>query len=131
VAQLPLEMADTVAAFIGAACVPRNAWHSSGTLERAEAILAAHPEVASSDIHTAAILGDAAAVRRFLVLDACNATTKGGAYGWDALTHLCFFEVSASRSQEIRRFRCVGEGAVGCWSEREYRLDGVGSRPAS
>jgi len=90
VAQLPLEMADTVAAFIGAACAPRDAMHSSGTLGRAEAILATHPAVANADIHTAAILGDAATVRRFLSLDSRNATAKGGPYGWDALTHLCF-----------------------------------------
>jgi hypothetical protein len=70
VAQLPLEMADRVAAFNAAACAPRDAGHSSRTLESAEAILAAHLEVASSDIHAAAILGDAVAVRRFLVLDA-------------------------------------------------------------
>src|SRR4030095_11112783 len=55
-----------------------------------EAILADHPEVASSNIYTAAILGDDAAVRRFLALDARNATAKGGPRGWDALTHLCF-----------------------------------------
>jgi ankyrin repeat protein len=81
---------DPVAAFIVAACVPRDALHSSGTLERAAAILAAHPEVRNSDIHTAAILGDAAAVRRFLAHDAGHAAAKGGPYGWDALTHLCF-----------------------------------------
>jgi ankyrin repeat protein len=79
-----------VAAFIEAACVPRDSLHSSGTLERAEAILAAHPEVRNSDIHTAAILGDAEAVGRFLALDRRNATAKGGPYDWDALTHLCF-----------------------------------------
>jgi hypothetical protein len=50
VAQLPLNTGDPRAAFIDAAT-----WH--GTLEPAEAILAAHPELASSDIHTAAILG--------------------------------------------------------------------------
>src|SRR5947199_4761983 len=76
-------MSDPRAAFIEAAV-----WH--GTLERAEAILAAHPEIASSDIHSAAILGDDAAVRRFLELDRANATAKGGPRGWDALTHLCF-----------------------------------------
>ncbi|HVT56904.1 MAG TPA: ankyrin repeat domain-containing protein [Thermoanaerobaculia bacterium] len=74
---------DPRAAFIEA-CV----WH--GSLERAEAILAEHPEVASSDVHTAAVLGDDAAVRRFLALDTANATSKGGPQGWDALTHLCF-----------------------------------------
>jgi len=105
VAQLRLEMADTVAAFIRAACVPRDAGHSSGTLERAEAILAAHPEVASSNIYTAAILGDAAAVRRFLVLDARNATAKAGPYGWDALTHLCF-------SRYLRLDRARSDGFV-------------------
>ena len=81
---------NPVAAFIEAACVPRDSLHSSGTLERAEAILAAHPEVRNSDIHTAAILGDAAAVRQFLALDARSATAKGGPFDWDALTYLCF-----------------------------------------
>ena len=81
---------DPLTAFIEAACVPLDSGHASGTLERAEAMLAAHPEIASSDIHTAAILGDDAAVRRFLAFDAGNATVKGGPRGWDALTHLCF-----------------------------------------
>jgi ankyrin repeat protein len=81
---------DPVAAFIVAACVPRDASHISGTLERAEAILAAHPSVANANIHTAAILGDPSGARRFLALDARNATVKGGPHGWDALTHLCF-----------------------------------------
>ena len=83
-------MSDPQAAFVEAACAPRESGHASGTLERAEAILAAHPEVAGSDIHTAAILGDDTAVHRFLQRDPRNATSKGGPYGWDALTHLCF-----------------------------------------
>jgi len=83
-------MADPLAAFIEAACVPLDAGHGSGTLDGAAAILAAHPDVATGDIHAAAILGDDAAVRRFLALDRANATVKGGPRGWDALTHLCF-----------------------------------------
>jgi ankyrin repeat protein len=81
---------DPVAGFIAAACVPRDASHASGTLETAEAILAAHPEIAKSNIHTAAILGDYGAVRGFLKRNARSATAKGGPHGWDALTHLCF-----------------------------------------
>jgi ankyrin repeat protein len=94
-------MADTedpAAAFIDAAL-----WH--GTLERAQAILDAHPEIAGSDIHTAAILGDDAAVRRFLELDPANATAKGGPRGWDALTHLCF-------SKYLRLDRSRSDGFV-------------------
>jgi ankyrin repeat protein len=96
---------DPREAFIEAACVPRDSGHASGTLERAEAILAAHPGVASSDIHTAAILGADADVRRFLAVNPRNATAKGGPYGWDALTHLCF-------SRYLRLDRARSDGLV-------------------
>jgi ankyrin repeat protein len=102
-ASFAASVSNPVAAFIEAACVPRDAWHSSGTLERAEAVLAAHPSVASADIYTSAILGDAAGMRRFLTLDARQATAKGGPYGWDALTHLCF-----SRYLRLDRSRSEG-----------------------
>jgi hypothetical protein len=47
-----------------AAFIDASLWH--GSLNRCVAILASHPEVAGSDIHSAAILVDDAAVRRFL-----------------------------------------------------------------
>ena len=75
--------------FIVAACVPRSA-HAAGTFEVAEAILAAHPEVAAGDIYAAAILGDSPTVRRLLADDGGRATAPGGPNGWDALTYLCF-----------------------------------------
>jgi len=70
------------------AFIQASVWH--GSLEKAEAILASHPEVGSGDIHVAAILGDEVSVRRFLALDGANATVKSGPLEWDALTHLCF-----------------------------------------
>jgi ankyrin repeat protein len=63
-------------------------WH--GPLTKANAILAEHPEIAGSDIYTAALLGDDAAVRNFIAADPASATAKGGPRGWDALTYLCF-----------------------------------------
>jgi len=93
-----IETPDPPAAFLEA-----SVWH--GSLDRAEAILAAHPEIASSDIHTAAILGDDSGVRRFLALDPGNATAKGGPHGWDALTHLCF-------SKYLRLHRARTDGFV-------------------
>jgi ankyrin repeat protein len=95
--------AEPVAAFIVAACAPLDSGHSSGTLDRAQEILARHPEVATGSVHTAAILGDDATVRRFVELDPANATAKGGPHGWDALTHLCF-----SRYLKIDRTRTDG-----------------------
>lgn len=95
--------ADPTMAFIEAACVPRDAWHATGTLDLAESLLAADPGVASRDLHAAAVLGDDVTVRRFLALDPQQATAKGGPYGWDALTHLCF-----SRYLKLDRTRSDG-----------------------
>lgn len=96
---------DTRTAFIEAACVPLEGGHASGNLESAEALLAAYPEIAGADIHTAAILGDDAAVRRFLERDPASATATGEPRGWDALTHLCF-------SRYLRLDRARSEGFV-------------------
>jgi ankyrin repeat protein len=68
--------------------IDASVWH--GSLDRAREILAAHPEIASSDIYTAALLGDHEAVAGFLEKDRANATAKGGPRNWDALTYLCF-----------------------------------------
>jgi ankyrin repeat protein len=97
-------LADPAAAFIEAACVPRDG-HSSGTLEQAETILARYPHVAAASIYTAAILADEAAVRAFLADDSKSATVKGGPRGWDALTHLCF-------SRYLRVDRARGDAFV-------------------
>src|SRR5256885_6753779 len=101
-------MAETdgpVPASIQAACVPLDAGHASGTLDQAESIRAAHPDVASNSIYTAAILGNDAAVRRFLEIDPQSATEKGGPRGWDALTYLCF-------SRYLRLDRARSDGFV-------------------
>lgn len=84
------ETAGPTLAFIEAACVPRDAWHATGTLERAELLLASHPGVASRDIN--------AAGSRYLKLDhtrsegfvrAATALLDAGASpntGWDGAT---------------------------------------------
>jgi len=76
--------------FLLAATVPIDGWHGGGDLAEAEALLAAHPNLPSHSIHAAAVLGDSAAVTRFLQREPGLATTPGGPHGWDPLTHLCF-----------------------------------------
>jgi ankyrin repeat protein len=102
--------------------IEASVWH--GSLECGEAILAAHPQVASIDIHVAAILGDAGAVRRFLALDPSAATARGDPLGWDALTHLCFsnyLRLDPTRSdgfvRAARELLDAGAGAgTGFWN---------------
>jgi ankyrin repeat protein len=84
-------VSEFVDAFIKAACIPMDgSWHSTGGIDRARGILSKHPELATSNIFTAAVLGNDSAVRQFLQGDSGQATSKGGPYGWDALTYLCF-----------------------------------------
>lgn len=76
------DTSDLRTAFIRAAT-----WH--GSLEGAQALVAAHPEVAGRDIHTAAILGDAAAVRRFIAQDPASVRVTSGPHDADPLVYLC------------------------------------------
>ncbi len=100
---------SAVADFLAAACVPHGPGggsHASGTLERAEAIRTAHPNLGAEDLYAAAALGEAETVRRFLALDPGHATRKGGPFGWDALTYLCFsryLRLDPSRSEGLVR----------------------------
>ncbi|AXC15139.1 Ankyrin [Acidisarcina polymorpha] len=94
------------AAFIEAACVPLDESHSSGTLEAANAILSNDPEVVTSSIYAAAVVGELAAVQRFLLLNSSLATAKGGPRNWDPLTYLCFsryLRIDHGRSDSLVR----------------------------
>ena len=87
----PMSDSELANALIQAACVPMDgAGHATGTLDRARSLLADNPHIATANIHTAAALGNDSAVRQFIQVEPANATRKGGPYGWDALTHLCF-----------------------------------------
>ena len=85
-----LEERNPTDAFVEAASVNRSGWHGGGDLKRAEMILSRHSEVRTANIYCAAVLGDADAMRAELARDVSRANAKGGPYGWDALTYLCF-----------------------------------------
>ncbi|MGH7712010.1 MAG: ankyrin repeat domain-containing protein [Gemmatimonadaceae bacterium] len=90
---------DVRAAFIEAAV-----WH--GTLDAAEAMLAKHPDLATRDIFTTAILGDDVRVRRFLAQDPKNATAKNGPHAVEPLVYLClskYLRLDKSRSAAFLR----------------------------
>ncbi|MGB9123425.1 MAG: ankyrin repeat domain-containing protein [Candidatus Angelobacter sp.] len=92
-------LANPVAAFIEAAI-----WH--GTLEAADAILATHPEITHNSIHVAAILGDDAAVRRFISAEPRNVSRKEAPYDGDALVYLClskYLRLDKTRSDAFIR----------------------------
>ncbi|AEV98591.1 hypothetical protein A4D02_21430 [Niastella koreensis] len=71
----------------------RNAFINAATFygspDEAEQMLAAHPEIATSDIHTAAITGNVELVREWLAENPANATAVSEPYGGTALVYLC------------------------------------------
>jgi ankyrin repeat protein len=77
-------------------------WH--GSLDEAERLLRSHPGLATLDIHTAAVAGNDAAVRRFLEEDPLNVTARSEPYGGDPLTYAClskYLRLDPSRSDSL------------------------------
>lgn len=114
-------MSDPRVAFISAAT-----WH--GRLEPADAILASHPGLRTSDIHTTAILGDDAGVRRFLEQDPASVRATSEPYGGDPLVYLClskYLRLDPARSPGFIRAATalLDAGAdpnTGFWNKGEY-----------
>jgi ankyrin repeat protein len=108
--------------------VPLDASHASGTLDRAESLLAAHPEIRAANIYVAAILADDSAVQRFIGEDPSSATRKGGPRNWDALTHLCFSRyLRLDRSRSLKFLKAAtalldaGADANTGWFENDHQ----------
>ena len=101
-------------------------WH--GTLSEAEHLLASHPGLASCDIHTAAITGNAEAVRRFLEQDPALAASVSEPYGANALVHLCLSKYLRIERQRTGSFLQAAEALLrsgadpnsGFWTTGQY-----------
>jgi hypothetical protein len=88
-------MTRPVDEFLVAAVVPSGA-HASGTLEAADEILAANPELARGNVYAASVIGDPAELQPLLD----DATRPGGPFGWDPLTYLCFSQYLRLRGSD-------------------------------
>jgi ankyrin repeat protein len=115
-------LSDPVSTFIEVASVDIHGWHASGTTDYATMILSRYPKVATANIYAAAVLGDEAAVREFLIHNPSLATSKGGPHKWDPLTYLCFsryLRLDQSRSDAFtataRVLLAAGASANACW----------------
>src|SRR6058998_2819345 len=76
-----LEFDAAVDAFLEAATDERR--------DRAEQILALHPKIATANLHTALVLGDADAVQTRLERDPSLAIKPGGPRGWETIHYVC------------------------------------------
>jgi ankyrin repeat protein len=81
--------AGLVDEFLRLACLTYGADDLSRP-ERARALLAAHPELATATIHTIAAVGDVAAARARLAADPALARVEGGPHRWEPLLYLAY-----------------------------------------
>lgn len=92
VEELTLELGAAVTLFIEAA--------TGRSPDRAERLLALHPGIARANLHTALVLGDAAAVEASLAADPGLATRPGGPRTWEPMLYVC--QTSLCRGHQQR-----------------------------
>jgi hypothetical protein len=102
-----------------------------GDLDRAEELLAAHPEWAESDVYTAALLGNFAVLSGLLAADPDLASAKGGPLERDPLTYLCFSKFLRLKPERSEDFiRCAQALlAAGAPANTGFWGDDGGGRP--
>ena len=97
--------------------------------DRARELLAAHPELATTSIHTMAAVGDVGAARELLARDAAAANREGGPHRWEPLLYACYSRLDRGRpgdsTLEVARL-LVQHGAD---PNAGYLWDGMDSSP--
>jgi ankyrin repeat protein len=108
------------------AFIQASTWH--GSLDEAEHMLAIHPDLYSYDIHTAAITGNADAVRRLLENNPADATAISEPYGANPLVHLClskYLRLDHARTDDFIQaatdlIEAGADANSGFWSNDEF-----------
>ncbi len=97
--------------------------------DRARELLAAHPDLATTSIHTMAAVGDVGAARELLARDAAAANREGGPHRWEPLLYACYSRLDRGRpgdsTLEVARL-LVQHGAD---PNAGYLWDGMDSSP--
>jgi ankyrin repeat protein len=64
--------------------------------QRARGLLAAHPQIATASIHTAAAIGDVAAAAALLADEPAQASAPGGPHDWEPLLYLTYSRLDST-----------------------------------
>jgi ankyrin repeat protein len=87
VEELTFEFDAAAIAFIEAA--------TDGRTDRAERLLALHPQMARANFHAALVAGDAGSVEQRLAAGSAHPVERGGPRGWEPLHYLCYTSIGA------------------------------------
>jgi len=91
------EKGDPVSSFLGFACWDHHV-HGLGDYRAIDAaamrLLRKHPHIATANIYTAVVCGEAATVERLLAHNPNLVNQKGGVRGWEPILYLCYARLS-------------------------------------
>ncbi len=98
--------------FLELACLGYSGDDSAARRQKAQRILAQHPELAQRDVCTAAALGAVGSLREQLERDAEAALAPGGPQGWPPLLYACYSRVAAPDSDFAGVVRALLDGGA-------------------
>src|SRR6185503_3057190 len=95
---------------------------TGGATGRAERLLALHPRIASATLHTALVLGDAAAVEARLRDHPETVRESGGPQGWEPLLYVCHTSMHKNDPDHLERLVAIARRlcALGANPNAEY-----------
>ncbi len=95
---------------------------TGGAHGRAERLLALHPRLASATLHTALVLGDAAAVEHRLRSHPELAQQPGGPQGWEPLLYVCHTDMHKGKPARLEGLTTIARRlcALGANPNAEY-----------
>ncbi|MDQ3579727.1 MAG: ankyrin repeat domain-containing protein [Actinomycetota bacterium] len=94
------DFADPVAEFLANACLTYGV-DSPLRRDHARRLLAVHPDIATANIYTAAVVGDIAAARELLTPGKAN--EPGGPFAWEPLLYLAFSRMEGGDPVAVAR----------------------------
>lgn len=86
--------------FLMLACLRYGGDDAPDRWQRAARLLAEHPEITSTSVHTAAAVADADALRALLRQDPALASAQGGPYRWEPILYLAYARHDPSISKD-------------------------------
>ncbi len=95
---------------------------TDGRRDRAERMLALYPKIATANLHTALVLGDAGAVDARLERDPSLATKPGGPRGWEPIHYVCYTAMAQDSPERAAGLAAIARRLIALGADPNTRF---------
>ena len=95
---------------------------TDGRRDRAERMLTLYPKIATANLHTALVLGDANAVDARLERDPSLATKPGGQRGWEPIHYVCYTSMAHDSPQRSAGLAAIARRLIALGADPNTRF---------